>query len=410
MSVGGRLRRKLGWISPVFVDLLGIFALAGLLWAFLNAGEFDPALYRGGLFVVSLATAALIAAVVHPHAHLGVIGAGPMRWLGLRSYSIYLWHWPVFMVTRPDLDVPSNLVGGWQLLALRLLATLILADVSYRFVETPIRRGKLGDALRDLRRTHGRRRTRLGLRWSAAAVFCTALVAVLGANTVTAQAPEVPEYLKKQSIRTTDPNLTAGTRRDERAATNESPESEPETTTAEATEPVVPEEPAGEEPVEAAEVAEGPVTAIGDSVMLGASEVLAERVPEVEITDASVGMQVADAISILGARREAGQLGNTVVLHLGTNGTFTAEEFEEIMSILEDVDRVYFINVKAPRSWETTNNEVIREGVEEYDKATLIDWSAAGELRPEYFWGDGIHPGPEGAKVYADLIQSSLGL
>ncbi|WP_119065751.1 acyltransferase family protein [Rubrobacter indicoceani] len=397
-AAAGRLRRRFGWTGPAFLDAVGVGALVVLGWFFLNVGEAEPFLYRGGFVVVALVTALLIAAVVHPHAHLGIIGLGPMRWLGLRSYGIYLWHWPVFMVTRPDLDVPAGVLGGWQLFAARMLATLVLADISYRFVETPIRRGALGRALKDLARARGRRKGRLGLQWSAAAVFCTALFAVLGANLVSAKPPETPEYLSRESIRT------------DLAPVSIRPEKPPAEPVADNPEPEQPPGEAASEPVEEASPAPGPITAVGDSVMLGASEVLAERLPEMEITDASVGMQVADAISILQTRRDAGQLGNTVVLHLGTNGTFTDKEFREIMSILGGVERVYFINVEAPRSWEPTNNEVIESGVEEHDNATLIDWHAASDPNPEYFYGDGIHPAPQGAEVYADLISSSLGL
>lgn len=417
LTPGGKIRHKFGWVSPAFLDVFGLLALAGIAWAFLNAGEFDPLLYRGGLLAVSLMSAVLIAAVVHPHAHLGAIfGVAPLRWIGVRSYGIYLWHWPVFMVTRPDLDIPADVLSGWQLFAARMLATLILADFSYRFVETPIRRGRLGAAIKDLRRAHGRRKTRLGLRWGAATVFCTALAAVIGSNMVTAQPPETPEYLQKQTIRTSlAPEETAEPETAEPEEQREVEEPSIEETSTEETEieePIVEETTVEETTVEEVPVpvAPAPITAIGDSVMLGASDVLAERVPEVGITDSSVGMQVADAISILEARRDASQLGNSVVLHIGTNGTFTADEFDEIMSILQDVERVYFINVKAPRSWEVTNNEVIRAGVEEYENTVLIDWNAASSPHPEYFYGDGIHPAPEGAQTYAELIRSELGI
>src|SRR5215207_5907483 len=141
----GRFRRQWGWTAPVLLDALGLAALGTLAFLCLRLGEFDPPLYRGGLASVSLATAALIMALTHPQTRIGstLLGYWLLRWIGVRSYGIYLWHWPVFMVTRPGLDVPLD---GWPLLALRLAVTIVLADLSYRYVETPIRHGVMGRA------------------------------------------------------------------------------------------------------------------------------------------------------------------------------------------------------------------------------------------------------------------------
>jgi peptidoglycan/LPS O-acetylase OafA/YrhL len=137
-----RLRDRAGRFAPLVIDVVGIAALALVVRAFLRTGEFDTGLYRGGFLGLGVLTAVLIGATVHPAGHVGrLLGVRPLRWVGLRSYSIYLWHWPVYVVTRPDVDVPLR---GVPLLALRLALTAVLASVSYRWVETPVRRGALG--------------------------------------------------------------------------------------------------------------------------------------------------------------------------------------------------------------------------------------------------------------------------
>ncbi|HET7270741.1 MAG TPA: acyltransferase, partial [Rubrobacter sp.] len=150
----GRFRRRWGWTAPLLLDVLGVAALGALVWFCLHLGEFQPFLYRGGFALVALTTAAAIMAVVHPYTSIGsrVLGSAPLRWVGVRSYGIYLWHWPVFMVTRPELDVP---IEGWPLLALRLTVTVALAHLSYRYIETPVRRGALGRAWKTLREAQG---------------------------------------------------------------------------------------------------------------------------------------------------------------------------------------------------------------------------------------------------------------
>ena len=149
------------------------------------------------------------------------------------------------------------------------------------------------------------------------------------------------------------------------------------------------------------------VFAIGDSVMVGAAPALQETFADIEI-DAAVSRQAATAIDILRTRRDAGQLGDVVIVHMGTNGTFTTPEFDEMMQTLAGVSRVVFVNLKVPRPWEAADNAVIAAGVPRYPNATLVDWHTAGTNHPEYFWDDGIHLRPDGAQAYANMIATAL--
>ncbi len=102
------------------------------------------------------------------------------------------------------------------------------------------------------------------------------------------------------------------------------------------------------------------------------------------------------------------RLGEVVVVHLGNNGTFTEEQFDDVMQTLSGVDRVVFVNVKVPRAWERPNNQVISEGVQRYPNAVLVDWYSASASRPELFYGDGFHLRPVGQRAYTDLISANL--
>jgi hypothetical protein len=157
-----------------------------------------------------------------------------------------------------------------------------------------------------------------------------------------------------------------------------------------------------------AEAPAGRVSAIGDSVMLGAAATLTQAVPALGVMDAEVGTQVSTGIEILRWRRDAGQLGDVVVVHLGNNGTFAAEQFDEMMGVLGDERRVVFVNVRVPRTWEGPNNAVLADGAGRYPNAVLVDWHAASVGRPGLFWDDGMHLRPKGQKVYADLVASHL--
>ena len=134
------------WCGPA-LDAIGVVALGYLVLSFLQVHDYDLALFHGGYLWLALATAAVLAVIAHPAARLGgLLARPPLIWLGLRSYSFYLWHWPVLALTRPGLDV--SLPRG-ILIPLQLLVVLALADLSYRFVELPFRGKRKLPALPD---------------------------------------------------------------------------------------------------------------------------------------------------------------------------------------------------------------------------------------------------------------------
>ncbi len=378
------------WASPLLLDAVGLAALGGLAFFCLWLDEAQAFLFWGGFALVALTTAVLIMVVVHPLTHLvsGLLEWRPLRWVGLRSYSIYLWHWPVFMVTRPELDVP---ISGLPLLALQLGATVVLADLSYRFVETPIRRGALGRAWRALREARGARRRRLGAGWAGTVGIGVAFCVVLGLALAQAQPPDPPSYLSGEVIHT-GASVSSPEETDTKnlAAT-------PKTATTAGTTPTI--APAG--------APAGQITTIGDSVMVGAAGKLEQAIGNLDI-DAEVGRQAAVAIDVLRQRRAAGQLGEVVVVHIGNNGTFTTEQFDEMMRVLAGVRKVVVVNVKVPRLWERSNNDVLADGVRRYPNAVLVDWHATSVDQPELFVEDGYHLQPDGQRVYADLIAAYL--
>lgn len=184
------LKRGRRWL----LDAVGLAALGGLIAAVLLLSEFDPFLYQGGFLLVAAATALVIAAVVHPQSPLlaPLLSIGVLRWIGLRSYSLYLWHFPVFMLTRPQVDTTLD---GVPLLAFRLGVTLALAELSYRVIETPIRSGALGKAWNTWRLARGIRRwglTGLGL---GVGVSATAGLVLLASALWNAQAPQAPNLV-----------------------------------------------------------------------------------------------------------------------------------------------------------------------------------------------------------------------
>jgi peptidoglycan/LPS O-acetylase OafA/YrhL len=370
-----RLSTKTGTWAPVALDAAGIVGLAVLVSCFASVSEFDAGLYRGGYVAIAIVTAVVVAAIVHPAARFSssVLALAPLRWIGQRSYGIYLWHWPVFLVTRPGLDVPLR---GLPLFGLRVAITVGIAAVSYRFVEMPIRSGALGRSVEALRRNVRRDGRRFTKRLGLAGAGIASSVVLVGLGLAAADSPDPPSGFPKRAAHIPITTATA-----------------PAATTAPAT--TLP-------------ALGGRVTAVGDSVMLGAQRALQQFLGDRLQMDANVSRHTPEAIDVIRRLREAGQLGDEFVLHLGTNGPITDGQFDEIMQLLSGVKRVVVVNIKVDRAWEQQVNDTLAAGVTRYANAVLFDWHAAGSEHPEYFVSDGVHLTRDGAGYYALVITSKL--
>jgi hypothetical protein len=147
------------------------------------------------------------------------------------------------------------------------------------------------------------------------------------------------------------------------------------------------------------------IITIGDSVMLGAKWFL--KKDGIGVVDALKNRQASSAPGLL-KKRGAGVPAN-VVVHLGTNGTFTAENCTDIIAAAGPTRRVFFLTISVPRKWEATNNAVIRTCVASHPgRAFVIDWRAAVAQHPKWVYSDGTHLRPAGAKGYSRMIEQAV--
>ena len=401
----GRMRRSLPTGASVIITAIGIAALLAVIWFFVFVGEFTPWLYRGGFLGLALIVATLIAAASHPGVGLGkAMGTQPWRYIGQRSYGLYLWHWPIFMATRPGLDLPLD---GVPLLILRLGLTVGIAELSFRFVEMPIRRGVIQRYAARIKAASGARRRRLRLvataMISATVVSVVAVALLLAATTRTAGetvvAADVAAAMGIASGGPTEVSLDDGSEGPavEPSAASSAGAGAPAPATADATPTATPTRDTGT------------VSAIGDSVMLGARSVLKDVIPGTRV-DAAVSRYPGAFIGKLKRYVAGNRLAPIVVLHPGTNGVLPESMMREMLDILVDSPRVVVVNTNMPRTWREPNNNVMADVVPEYPNAVLADWRAASLDKPEYFASDGIHLTEKGAKAYANLIKQAAGL
>jgi peptidoglycan/LPS O-acetylase OafA/YrhL len=344
---------------------LGAFALAV---CFTCLDELDARVYPGGFLTVDLATCLLILAsrTAATSLPVRVLASRALVAVGKRSYSLYLWHWPVFTLTRPELDTS---LSGASLLCLRFVLTALLAEASYRWVECPLReRAALTRFAQGLAR-HG---LRVGL-------TALALVTLFGFSTRALIAAQEP---LREELTLSGPAQEAALATALPVPTVSPLPSGPRTQVT------------GERPR---------VLAIGDSVMLGARKFLGSPDAQVEV-DAAVGRTPLLTLSLLKKRGDALHDLDVVIIHLGNNGPFQAEQFDSMVALLADVPHVVFVTAKVPRRLGIYNNRTIREGVERHPSVALLDWFEAAKDHGEWFREDGLHLRESGATVYAHLL------
>jgi hypothetical protein len=331
--------------------------------------DYDIGLYHGGFLLLSVWTAMLIAALAHPAASIGrTIGNPGMRWLGLRSYSFYLWHWPVLELTRPGIDVPLH---GPVLFVLQLGLTLALADLSYRYVEQPFRRST------SWQRPDWLRIGRVGI-----AVGVTAVVLIVGWSGI------VPNghhgQLQVASARITPKVVSI------------SPDSDPVRVPSPA-------------PVKgkAGRKAPLPVLALGDSVMVDARSGLARLLGGGLTLNAAVGRQSDEIIDLLHDYAGRGGLPDYVVLQVGNNGPVYGDDLVQLHEALRGVPHVFLVNVEVPRSWQGEVNSTLSDAAQDWGQAQLVDWHAVASSHGG-ITTDGVHLTEKGIDLYSRLIAASV--
>ncbi|WP_430353573.1 SGNH/GDSL hydrolase family protein [Viridibacillus arvi] len=148
------------------------------------------------------------------------------------------------------------------------------------------------------------------------------------------------------------------------------------------------------------------VTVIGDSVIVGVAPYLEELLPGI-LVDGKVGRQMIQAEETVKQLQTEGKLGGKIIIELGTNGLFNSNQLRNLLSLLSD-KQIFIVNTRVPREWENTVNNTISEVAPEFKNTTIIDWYVASEGKENYFYQDGIHLKPEGAKFYASLILKAI--
>jgi peptidoglycan/LPS O-acetylase OafA/YrhL len=379
------------------LDAAGVIGLVVLAWA---AGHFsgsDPAVYPVGLILASLGAAGLVAAAAGNGVIASITSLPPLRWLGIRSYGIYLWHWPVIALAGALAGAGPTSPWLWLI---ETCAAIALACVSWRFIETPIMQNGFRSTCRhwwrllvdeSLRPVVSRRR--LMPLMVAAAAGVAVIVASYGI--ARPPGPAAPTGLLRQvaegqrvgtASRETRPTLDPAA-----AKPRESPAPTPACRTRE----------------RPPKVSGWQVTAVGDSVMVASTAALEAAMPDIYI-DAQVGRQMAAGLTIIRSLAASGVLRHYVIVGLGTNGTVTAAQIRQLRRIIGPDRDLILVNTFGPMTWESKVNAVLAAAARQGSHVDLANWHQAIASRTDLLWPDGIHPRPSGARLYARVVLSAV--
>lgn len=351
-----KLKRDIGRKIKLWIDSIGIGALMILTIFFITVDDSSHWIYYGGLYLITLVTLLLIASSVHPSTVLPKILGNPLfLWIGTRSYSLYLWHYPIIVL------INLNFVQGqvpFYIILFQILLTVLCAEISYRWIETPFRRYGFKAVW-----PAAKQRLRLIVTALVSVVSLFVMTGLFDSLHVDVNENRQTNFLSEQHAHTGDE----------------------------------------EGPDEALNLQETTPLFIGDSIMVNVGEALQKRIPNAVI-DGEVGRQVRDTLELVEDKYdEYGGSDDIIVIQLGTNGTFTEEELDALISAFGEA-KIYFVNTRVPRSWETSVNENLEEAEKQHNNVTIIDWHSHSEGKTEYFSTDGVHLLPEGIESMTDLI------
>ena len=345
-----------------FIDGIGVFGFIGILATFALIDESKPTLYRIAFPLAGIFGTAILISIVHPASRFApLLRNKVLLWIGERSYAIYLWHWVIFQISRPQVDLDGE---NWALFLLRILLVLAMADISLRLVELPIRSGAVAYWFGGMKY-----RTKAVRRKQKVAVALATSILLLASATVSVSAIVATDKKNEELMQLLK----------------------------DADKPVV---------IPIKDTTSPGLWVTGDSVILGIRHVLEMNHP-IALINARVGRQAPELLEVM--LRDGSMVPNSpVVFNIGNNNALTRAQVIAIFEAVKAAPQRIVVNTAVPRPWREANNALVNEIGATYPNTIIVRWDQISDGHPEYFAPDGVHLVPAGARAYVAAIASYL--
>ena len=370
--------------------LIGSISLIVLTCMMVFISSYSSFLYYGGQAIVSLLTAFVVYAVTVSRSMLNkILGHNALKWIGDRSYSIYLWHYPIIIL------ISGGKKSAWWIMIIEIVLSVVLAELSYRFIETPIRHGIIGEYINIINseptnKRERKRQIQVARRSMKVMSFATIVGAALILCMIFVPKKSTLDAVAKREKKANETSeLTQKKLEEQKASKDKNIEDSKNDMT-------------DEELLDSLNI-----LLIGDSITLDVTDYFYKVLPN-SISDTEIGRSTLTGCDIYQNYIDSnGWDGDGVIFALGTNGPM----YDTLATMREKAgDKPLFLTtVHAPtEDYESENNQEIRDFVENNDNTYLIDWYTASLDHPEYFDLDDMHLLPTGAEAYANCIRESV--
>ena len=382
-----KLHAKVTPQQNIMYSVVSLVSIATLITVMIYTSEYNTWLYRGGFLLVAILGLIVIISSGKQHTLMSrLLSFKPVVFIGKISYSLYLWHFPVLVLTTPVSEIGNpNII----FVILRVILTFALATASYVFVETPIRKLGFKNYINVIfkklkKRPRKSRKAYAGIVGLVSVLF---LMGVFGKSVPFISTAFVKEMESNKETQFVNNGNNKDNNQEKSSDSNKDKKD-------------------NKEDKNNSDKKYSSVVVMGDSLTVDIGEKFQELYPGAVI-DGKIGRQLYVAVEEAKSYSKYNNENSAIIFQLGTNGPFTESQIEELVKEFDKAD-IYFVNIKVPRAWEKTVNAALKETQEKHSNVKIIDWYSVANSSKDLFEPDRVHLNQTGIAEMVTLIEKNL--